>query len=205
MGNLNCEQLLWQLPNYSITQLPNPLRYPDFGRDPLGHERLNHIALFDVIEVRDVDAAFHAVADFAGIILEPLERADLAFVNLHAVAHQANVGIAFDDAVQDITSGHGSHLGDAESLAYFGAALIGLLDDRLEQSSHRFFDLVLEFVDDRVQADIDLLHLRQFLRLALGTNVEADDHCVRRRGQQHIVLGNRADSGVQDLDLNLLG
>ena len=39
----------------------------------------------------------------------------------------------------------------------------------------------------------------------LRTNVEADDDCVRGRSQQDVRLGNRADTGVQHANPNLLG
>src|SRR5262249_33918718 len=148
------------------------------SRDAFGHKGLNHVAFLDVVKVADGDTAFHAVADFAGIVFEAFERRDFSFINLHAVAHQTNIGVALDDAIEHIASGHGADLGYAEGLAYFSAALIGFLDDRLEQASHGFLDLVLQLVNNRVQADVDFLHLRQLLRLAFRTHAEADDHRV---------------------------
>ena len=42
------------------------------------------------------------------------------------------------------------------------------------------------------------------LRVALRPDVEADDDRVRRRGQQHIGFGDRADAGVQHANLDLV-
>src|SRR5580765_3642085 len=95
------------------------LRNSHLRCDALGHEGLNHVALLYVIEVLEVDTALHAVAHFAGIVFEALERTDSAFVNLHAIAHQANIGIALDDAVQHIATGDGACLGHAERVANF--------------------------------------------------------------------------------------
>ena len=69
---------------------------------------------------------------------------------------------------------------------HLGAALVGFLDRRLEQAGHGLLDLVLQFVNDRVQADIDFFLVGEFLRFAFRTHVEADDDRVRGRGQQHV-------------------
>ena len=53
-------------------------------------------------------------------------------------------------------------------------------------------------------ADVHLLALGNFRGVAIGTNVEADDDGVRRRGQQHVRLVDRADAGVNDLDAHAL-
>src|SRR5579864_2210405 len=52
------------------------LRDSHFRRDALGNKGLNHVALLYVIEVLEVDTAFHAIAYFAGIVFEALERTD---------------------------------------------------------------------------------------------------------------------------------
>src|SRR6478672_5478341 len=164
-----------------ITRLLNyqfVLRDAHLRSDALGHKGLNHVAFLYVIEVLEVNTALHAVADFAGIVLKTPERTDLAFVNLHAIAHQANIGIALDDAVQHIAAGDGACLGYAERIANFRAALVGFLDDGLKQAQHGFLDLVLQLVNDRVQADIDFFHVRQLLRFALRTDIEADNHRI---------------------------
>src|SRR6476646_9165305 len=95
------------LPNYSIT---NFVSDSHFRGDAFGHEGLNHVSFFHVIEIGDVDAAFHAIAHFAGVVFKALERADPAFVDLHAVAHQAHVGIALDYAIQHVAAGDGACL-----------------------------------------------------------------------------------------------
>ena len=86
-----------------------------------------------------------------------------------------------------------------------GAALIALLEDRIEQSQHRLGDLVLQLVDDRVQPDLDAFLLGQFCSLALRPDVEADHDGVRRRSQQDVALRDGADTAVEDLDPHLLG
>src|SRR5215469_13812919 len=64
----------------------------------------------------------------------------------------------------------------------------------LKQAAHGTLDLVLQLVDDRVQADIHFLLLRELLRLAFGAHVEADDDRVRCRSQQHVTFGDGTDT-----------
>ena len=67
-----------------------------------------------------------------------------------------------------------------------------------------FLHLVGHVVDDRVQADVDLLALGHVGGVAVGPHVEADDDGVRGRGQQHVRLVDGADARVDDADLDLL-
>src|SRR5215471_18662248 len=177
----------------------------DLRCNPLRHERFDHVAAFYVVVIADSDTALHTVAHFAHVILEALERTNLAFVYLDAIANQSHIGIALDCAVLHVASRHSADLRYPEGLAYLGPAQISFLDDGLKQSGHGFLDFVLELINDRVQTDIYFLHLRQLLGLALRTNVEADNHRIRGRRQQHIVFCNRAHTGMQDLDLDFIG
>src|SRR5271167_5149717 len=152
-----------------------------FGCYPLGDEVLDDIPDFDVAVVRDRDAAFHAVPHLANVFLEAPHRADLALEHDHVVAQQAHFSITLDNAVGNVTASYGTHLRDAEGVAHLGASEVGLLDDWFEQSGHGAFDFVLQLVNDRVQADVNLFLLREFLRLALWPHIKADNHGVRRR------------------------
>src|SRR5437763_14652813 len=162
-------------PNYPFT---NFLRDSDFGGDFLGYEGLDYIASLYVIEISDRNAAFHAVSDFAGIVFETLQRTDFAFVNLDAIAHQAHIRIAFNQAIHHVTTGNGADLGHAEGLTHFSTSQVSLLDDWLKQAGHGFPDLILQLVNDGVQANIHVLHFGELLRFALRTHVEADNHRI---------------------------
>src|SRR5579884_2070287 len=157
-----------------------------FAGDLLHAEGFDHVADFDVAVARDADAAFHAVAYFANVILEAAQGANTAFEDLYVVAQQADFGVAFDGAILDVTPGDGSHFGNTEGFANLGASKIGLLEHRFEQAGHGLANFVLQLVDDRVQANFHVLLLSQLLRLALRTNVEANDDRVRSRGQKHV-------------------
>ena len=54
-----------------------------------------------------------------------------------------------------------------------------------------------------MQSDVNFFHLRQFLRLALRADVEADDHCIGSRSQKDVVFRDSAHTAMQDLDLHL--
>ena len=53
-----------------------------------------------VVEVRKRDAALEAVLDFADVVLEAPQRTDLAGMNHHVVAQQADLAVAADRAVR---------------------------------------------------------------------------------------------------------
>ena len=106
----------------------------------------------------------------------------------HVVAQQADFGVALDQAIAHAATGHRSNFRDAENFEHLGAALVGFLESRLEQAAHGALDLILQLVNDRVQADIDFFLLGNFLRLALRPHVEADDDRIRRRSQKNIGL-----------------
>src|SRR5947208_8088272 len=154
------------------------LRDSDFGGDFLGYEGLDYIASLYVIEISDSNAAFHAISDFAGVVFEALQRANLAFVHLDAIAHQAHIRIALNQTVEYVTTSNSADFGHAEGLAHFSASQVSLLDDRLKQARHGFPDLILQLVNNGVQADINILHFGELLRFALRTHVEADDHRI---------------------------
>ncbi len=99
--------------------ITNFLRNSENSSDALCYERLNDVAFLDVVEVADGNAAFHAVGYFFGIVFETFQRSDLAFVDLHAVAHQANVGIALNYAIKHRAAGDCAHFRHFESVANF--------------------------------------------------------------------------------------
>src|SRR5581483_11572939 len=167
-------------------------------------EGLNHIAGFDVAVIRDRDTALHAVGDLFGIVLEAAQRSDLAFEDDHVISQQANFGVPLDGAIAHATTGNRANFRNAEGFENFGASLIGLFERWFKKTAHGALDLILQLVNDRVQADIDFFLLRQFLRFALRANVEADDDRIRSRCEQHVGFGNGADARSQQLQANLV-
>src|SRR5581483_2808884 len=158
----------------------------DFGGDAFSHEGLDDVADFNVAVIGDGDAAFHAVANFAGIIFEATQGADLSAEDNYVVAKQADLGIALDNAICNSATSNRADFRNTESLQYVGAALVRFFDRRLEQAAHGAFDLVLQFVDDRVQTDIDFFLLGEFLGFAFRADIETDDDGVGRGGEQNV-------------------
>src|SRR6202012_4426948 len=109
------------------------------------------------------------------VVFEALERADLALEDLFAAAHHLYLGVAADDSILHAAAGDGAHLRNSEDVEHLGAADIILLERWFEQAHHGQANLILQLVDDRVQADLNILLLRELGGLALGTHVEADD------------------------------
>ena len=99
---------------------------------------------------------------------------------------------------RDAAAGDLADLGDLEDVEHLGAAGVVLLVDGLEETVHGLGHLVLQLVDDGVEADLDLLLIGELLGLALGPHVEADDDGVGGGGEQDVGLGDGADTGVQD-------
>src|ERR1051326_4050291 len=159
---------------------------------------------FDVAVVGDRDAALHAIGDFFGIVFEATQRSDFALEDDHVVAQQADFGVALDQAIDYAAARDRSHFRDAEGFEHLGAALVGFFDRRLEQAAHGALDLVLQFVNDRVQADVDFFLLGELLRLALRTHIEADDDGIRRRGQQYVGFGDGTHARTQQLEANFV-
>src|SRR5690606_24124113 len=60
--------------------------------------RLEHVALLHIAEVPEDDAALEAGGDLSDVVVEPLQRRDLAVVDDGAVAHEANLRAARDPA-----------------------------------------------------------------------------------------------------------
>src|SRR5579885_1412629 len=169
----------------------------DFGGNALGNKCLDHIADLDVPVVRDGDAALHAIAHFTGVIFEAPQRANLASKDHDIVAQQADLGIALDDAVGNSATRHSSDFRDTESLQYVGTALVRFFNCGLEQAGHGALHLVLQFVNDRMQSDIDFFLLSEFLGLAFRANIEAYNDGIGRGCEQNIALRYGANSGSQ--------
>ena len=78
------------------------------------------------------------------------------------------------------------------------------LERRLEQAGHGLLDLVDDLVDDRVEADVDLLAFGEVRGVALGPHVEADDDRLRgrRRAGRRLVDGADAEWMTRILTLS---
>ena len=117
----------------------------------------------------------------------------------------AYLHVALDLAVAHGATGDLADLGDLEDVDDFGPTLVVLAVNRIEKSEHGLGHLVLQLVDDRVQADFNVFAIGKILRLLFRLDVEPDDDGVRCRGQKDVRFGDGTDAGMQDLDAHLLG
>src|ERR1700726_518985 len=164
------------------------------GRNLGDLEAFQNIANLHVIEIGDARAALKSGANFADIVLKAFQGTELGGVNHGSVTQHANLAVTFEHAIHDIAAGDGAGALDAESVANFGAAQVGFGTDRFEQACHGFLNFVGNFVNDGVSANVDMLLLREIRGFAIRANPEGNDNGSRRRGQQHIVFGDRADA-----------
>src|SRR5712692_1232045 len=84
-------------------------------------EGFDNVVRFHVVEILERDTAFVALRDFARVVLEALQRRELAFPYRAPIADQARASAADNLAVDDHASRDG-RAGDVENLADFGAA-----------------------------------------------------------------------------------
>mgnify|MGYP006962188748 CR=1 FL=1 len=75
---------------------------------------LDDVALADVVISRDADTAVITRGHFLDIILQALERAEVAGVLDDTVADQAHLGTALDAALAHDGSGNCADLGDVD-------------------------------------------------------------------------------------------
>src|SRR5262245_16442691 len=73
---------------------------------------------FDVIEILQPNSALKPRTDLRGIILEPLQRSNLAFVNHDIVPKKANLGVPPHLSVGHGATSHQSHFGNFEGVTH---------------------------------------------------------------------------------------
>src|SRR5579871_5769635 len=143
-----------------------------FDLPPL--ERFENVADLHIRKVRDHDSALEALGHLADIVLEMLERLDLAREDNVAATADADVGVAGDLAVGDVTAGDHDAAGRLEPLAHLGLTQRDLLEDRGEQPLHRALDRLGQLVDDVVGANVDMLAFGGGLGRLVRPDVESD-------------------------------
>src|SRR5690606_14742194 len=97
---------------------------------------LDDVALLEVLEVGEADAALVAGGDLGDLVLDALERLDLALPDHRALTEEAHLGATGDDAVQHVATGDPTHGRHPEDLAHLGVARDHLFVLRREQAEH---------------------------------------------------------------------
>src|SRR5690606_14076622 len=157
-------------------------------------ETFDDVAGTDVFVVLEGHTAFLADLDFLDLVLEALERLELAFVDDDVVAQEAHAGTTFDHAFGDLTAGNLADLGDLEDLLDHRVADEGFTTVRRQKPAHGTLHILDEVVNDVVVADFDAVAGGQFLGLLVGTDVKAHDDGIGSRGQGDVRLGDAADA-----------
>src|SRR6266540_4093611 len=185
---------------------PRPNKFaPQCARDFDDFVNFELITLFDVVESFDRQSAFEPCLDLAHVILEALERIELAIVDDDIGAQDPDLRTAADDAFEHVAAGDSSDLGYLVYLAHFDEPELAFLLLRREHARERRLHLVHRLVDDVVVANVDAVVLGELARGDIGAGVEADDDGLRRQRQVDVRLGNAADGGMHDVDLDLRG
>src|SRR5450830_1861888 len=170
------------------------------GARHFGHfEHLEDVAHDDVVVVLQRQAALQAGANFLRIVLESLERIDLAGPDDDVVAQQAHRRRALDDAIGDQATGNRADLRDQDDLADFDLADDGFAPFRSQHARQCRLDLFDRIINDVVVADVDTVGFGQLAGLAVGTGVEADDDRFRGHRQVDVRFRDATDGGVHDL------
>src|SRR4051812_2322354 len=183
-------------------------RFTRLSKAPSHFHHLEHlelVALFDIGEVLERHAALEARLHFAHIVLEALERVDVAGVDDHVVAQHPYLGASLDHAFLNIAARDGADLRDAEYLAHLDHTEHRFLLLGREHPGERRLHLLDRVVDDVVVAHLDAGGLDELARRGVGAGVEADDHRARGHGEVHVGLGDAADARVHHAHLDLLG
>src|SRR5437763_10539314 len=182
------------VPNFLLRQ-----RRPD----RLQLVRLDDVALLEVVEVLQADAALEALVDFLHVVLETAQRGDAAGEDRLRVAQQPYERGPRDIAVGYRRPGDGPELGLVEERLHLGMAEDRLLDDGLEQAFHGELHLVEGLVDDRVVLDLHAFLLGGLLRIRLALGVEPDDERLRGGPEHDVALRDVPDAGVDDVHRHL--
>src|SRR3954468_13218157 len=171
--------------------------------DLADRERLEHVALLDVVVVLDRQAALESLLHLADVLLEPLQGLDDALVDDRPVPQHAHPGTALDDAARDHAAGDRADARSAERLPHLGLAqhLLDLL--RREHADQGLLDVLGELIDHAVRADVDALAIRPRLRLSVRAHVEPDHDRVRGCRQVDVRGRDAADTRVDDVHRHL--
>src|SRR6476661_1184029 len=164
-------------------------------------EGLDDVTFVDVVVRAKTDTTLEVRADLGGVVLEALERLNGEVVaDDLAVAADAGLGVAPDNAGADDRACNVAELGRAEDLADLGRAQLDLFVLRLEHALEGCFDVSNCCVDDGVEAHVHAFAVCQFGNPLGGLDVEADDDGGVDRGQVDVVLRDGTDAAVDDAE-----
>src|SRR5690606_18666732 len=121
---------------------------------------LDLVAHLDIVVAGHIEPALEALADLADILLEPLQAAQFALVDLDPVPNHADPALPVDVTLGDVAPGHGPDSRDPEELADLGDPEEDLPFLGLEQPLHRRLHVLDRLVNNVVETDIHTLAVR---------------------------------------------
>ena len=142
----------------------------------------------DILEVFQVHPALSPERDLTHIVLETAQAGKAALVHDRAVAQQAGLSPTDQPSFADHAASHQPDARDGEDLTDLSTTQRLLPVGRLKQAFQRGPDVLDDFVDDIVEADLDAFPLGQLHGLAFGTDREANNDTSRRGSKKHIRL-----------------
>src|SRR5262245_36911837 len=93
-----------------------------FDRNSLHRERFEHVALLNVSEISDHDAALKTRLHLTHVILEPAERFNTARMDHDIVSQHANLAVPGERTLGDVTTRNRANFRDVEHLANVATA-----------------------------------------------------------------------------------
>ena len=138
-------------------------------------------------------------AEFAHVVLEVLERGELARPDDDVVAQQAHLRAAAHEALEHAAARDVADLRHADDLADFEEADLRFAQLRREQARKRSLHVVDGSVNDVVVADVDAFVFGKLSRLRIRADVEADDDALRSGREVHVRLRNAAHGRMHDV------
>src|SRR6266480_1886883 len=163
------------------------------------------VADLEVIEVFHGHAALETGLYFTHVVLEALERIDLARMDNHVVAQHAHRRVAAHETFEHHASSDGPDLGNLEYLPHVDQSEYILFFLRREHARERRLHFVDRVIDDVVVAYVHPRGLGRLARGRIGAGIETDDHGLGGERKIHVGLRDRAHRAVHHVDLDLVG
>ena len=181
---------------------------PNEGRrlaHPFGPIGLDDVAVFEVDESFDCQAALEAGRHLADIVAEVLEAGHGAGYDFRTAAKNSDRRASSYRAVVDVDSGNLRPPTEVEHGSNSRATLEYVFVDGLQHALERVFDIFGQVVDNVVITDLDAFGASQRAGAGLRLRVETEDDRLGRHGKHDIALGDESARRVDDVDFRLLG
>src|SRR5207247_647021 len=135
------------------------------------------------------------------IVLDVLERVDLAGEDHFAGAADADVLVADDFAFGDVAAGDDDALRGAEGSSDFGFAELGVFEDGRQAALHGALDVIGQLVDYIEGQNLNVFLFGSLLGGLVGADVETDDYGFGGGGEDDVGFADVAYAGVENPQL----